>query len=86
MARPRTFRGNVPTMGARGARERAVFKGNGHPSLVSRAEATDISLAHLKEDIAAIKGNQGWAVRLIIGQIVMYALSALWKVLPMLSK
>ena len=66
--------------------ERAVFKGNGHPSLVSRAEATDISLAHLKEDIAAIKGNQGWAVRLIIGQIVMYALSALWKVLSMLSK
>ncbi len=35
---------------------------------------------------AAIKGNQGWAVRLIIGQIAMYALSALWKVLPMLSK
>ena len=53
---------------------------------MSRAEATDISLAHLKEDIAAIKGNQGWAVRLIIGQIVMYALSALWKVLPMIPK
>lgn len=62
--------------------ERAVFKGNGHPSLVSRAEATDISLAHLKEDITAIKGNQNWAVRLILGQIVMYIVSALWKVLP----
>ena len=63
--------------------ERAVFKGNGHPSLVSRAEATDISLAHLKEDIAAIKGNQGWSVRLIIGQTIIYLLSALWKHLPL---
>lgn len=59
--------------------ERAVFKGNGKPSLVSRAEATDTSLAHLKEDIAAIKGGQGWAVRLIIGQTVVYLLSALWR-------
>ena len=66
--------------------ERAVFKGNGHPSLVSRAEATDISLAHLKADIATIKGNQNWAVRLIIGQIVMYALSVAWKLRPMMGR
>jgi len=50
----------------------------------SSAEANDISLAHLKEDIAAIKGNQNWAVRLIIGQMVMYALSVLWKGTPMM--
>ena len=66
--------------------ERAVFKGNGHPSLVSRAEATDEALRNLRQDVAAIKGNQSWAVRLIIGQIVMYALSVLWKLLPMLAK
>ncbi len=63
--------------------ERAVFKGNGHPSLVSRAEATDEALRNMKQDIASIKGNQNWAVRLIIGQMVMYALSALWKHLPL---
>lgn len=62
--------------------ERAVFKGNGKPSLVSRAEATDISLAHLKEDIAAIRGNQNWAVRLILGQMALYLASAALKYLP----
>ncbi len=63
--------------------ERAMFKGNGHPSLVSRAEATDEALRNMRQDIASIKGNQNWAVRLIIGQMVMYALSALWKHLPL---
>lgn len=66
--------------------ERAVFKGNGHPSLVSRTEATDEALRNMRQDVAAIKGNQNWAVRLIIGQMVMYALSALWKVLPLVAK
>ena len=66
--------------------ERAVFKGNGHPSLVSRAEATDEALRNMRQDVAAIKGNQNWAVRLIIGQMVMYLLSAAWKLLPMLAK
>ena len=40
----------------------------------------------MKQDIGAIKGNQSWAVRLIIGQIVMYLLSTAWKLLPLLSK
>jgi hypothetical protein len=40
----------------------------------------------MKQDIGAIKGNQSWAVRLIIGQIVMYLLSAAWKLLPLLAK
>ena len=65
--------------------ERAVFKGNGHPSLVSRAEATDEALRNMRQDVANIKGNQNWAVRLIIGQIAMYALSALWKALPLIQ-
>ena len=38
------------------------------------------------QDISAIKGGQSWAVRLIIGQIVMYLLSVAWKLLPMLAK
>jgi hypothetical protein len=63
--------------------ERAVFKGNGHPSLVSRADSTYEALRNMNQDIASIKGNQNWAVRLIIGQMVMYALSALWKHLPL---
>ena len=63
--------------------ERAVFKGNGHPSLVSRAEATDEALRNMRQDIASIKGGQGWAVRLIVGQTIVYLLSALWKHLPL---
>lgn len=63
--------------------ERTVFKGNGHPSLVSRAEATDEALRNMRQDVAAIKGNQNWAVRLIIGQTIVYLLSMLWKHLPL---
>lgn len=63
--------------------ERAVFKGNGHPSLVSRAEATDEALRNMRQDIASIKGGQGWAVRLIVGQTIIYLLATLWKHLPL---
>ena len=63
--------------------ERAVFKGNGHPSLISRAEATDEALRNMRQDISSIKGGQGWAVRLIVGQTIVYLLSILWKHLPL---
>ena len=37
----------------------------------------------MMQDIAAIKGGQGWAVRLILGQTIVYLLSMLWKHLPL---
>lgn len=61
-----------------------VFEALGdHPSLVSRAEATDEALRNMRQDIGAIKGNQSWAVRLIIGQTIVYLLATLWKHLPL---
>ena len=37
----------------------------------------------MRQDIGAIKGNQSWAVRLIIGQTIVYLLATLWKHLPL---
>ncbi len=58
-----------------GALEKAVFTGNGRPPLLSRCENVETRVSHMQGDIASIRGNQSWAVRLILGQIAVQVCS-----------
>ncbi len=59
---------------------KAVFVGNGTPSLVSRTTKLETDMLNLKEAVSAIKSNSDWLLKLVGGQIII----ALFQYLPRL--
>jgi hypothetical protein len=64
---------------------KAVFVGNGTPSLIARCTKLETDLTNLKESVATIKGNSTWLIRLVVSQLVLAAFGYLPKLLALLS-
>lgn len=57
--------------------EKTVYFGNGTPSLVSRVAKIETDIGHLSAEVAQIKAAASWTVKLVVGQIIIYAISLL---------
>lgn len=65
---------------------KAVFIGNGTPSLIARTTKLETDIANMKNDIAATKANSAWLIKLVISQIVLALSQYLPKLMALVSQ
>ncbi len=64
---------------------KAVFVGNGTPSLIARTTKLETDISNLKEAVATIKGNSTWLIRLVVSQLVLAVSGYLPKIIALLG-
>lgn len=65
---------------------KAVFVGNGTPSLIARCTKLETDMVNMKNDIAATKANSAWLIKLVISQIVLAVSQYLPKIAALIQQ
>ena len=65
---------------------KAVFIGNGTPSLIARTTKLETDITNLKENVGTIKSNSSWLIKLVISQIVLAVSQYLPKIAAMIQQ
>ena len=65
---------------------KAVFIGNGTPSLIARTTKLETDMVNMKNDIAATKANSAWLIKLVISQIVLAVSQYLPKIAALIQQ